>query len=257
MTKDSSKQALKDAVIAARGYWHPFHEGLLELDPDYLRAYLNFQDAPAQSGLLEPKVHEFIYIAVDGAVSHLYAPGLARHIEMALDKGATAGEVLEVIQLTMLTTLDSFDAGIGVLAEEMERRGIASAPQGIERQRAAHIALTGGWPAFANTLAAVAPHLLEPVLGYEAAPYAGGHLTPKLREFIRIAIHASPVAPQREALQRDIPRALDAGASPAEIAEVLALASAIAVHTCTFAVPALHKAAQRGASDQPPDAATP
>lgn len=256
MTANNSNQSLKDAVIRARGYWHAFHDGLLELDPGYLRTYLDFQDAPARSGTLDPKVHEFIYIAVDGAVSHLYTPGLGRHIEMALAKGATPGEVLEVIQLTMLTTLDSFDAGLGVLAAELERRGqTLAAPEGLEDRSKAHVALTGGWPRFADALAAVAPHLLDPVLAYEAAPYAGGHLTPKLREFIRIAIHASPVAPQREALARDIPRALDEGASPAEIAEVLALASAIAVHTCTFAIPALHQAMRSGAPETPPEAA--
>ena len=82
MTIDRDK--LKAEVIARRGYWHPFHEGLLELCPEFLAAYLAFQDGPARSGHLEPKVREFIYIAIDGAVSHLYERGLRRHIEDAL-----------------------------------------------------------------------------------------------------------------------------------------------------------------------------
>lgn len=234
--------ALKEAVVKARGYWHPFHEGLLQLDPAYLRAYLEFQDAPSRSGVLPSKVHEFIYIAADGAVSHLYAPGLARHIEMALEKGATPGEVLEVIQLTMLTTFDSFETGMAALAEELSARG---RPEGIGADpevRRRHERVVGGWPAFADDLARHAPHLLEPLLAYEALPYSSGHLEPKVREFVRIAIHASPVAPQPVPLRRAVGRALDTGATATEIAEVLQLASAIAVHTCTFAIPALHAA---------------
>lgn len=249
MTEKQDLDALKQAVIAARGYWHPFHEGLLHLDPAYLRAYLEFQDAPARSGVLAPKVHEFIYIAVDGAVSHLYAPGLGRHIEMALEKGATPGEVLEVIQLTMLTTFDSFEAGMAALAGELSARGHPQAAGADPQLRGRHERTVGDWPAFADDLARHAPHFLEPLLAYEALPYASGHLEPKVREFVRIAVHASPVAPQPVPLRRAVGRALDAGATATEIAEVLQLASAIAVHTCTFAIPALHAAVaarQRG-----------
>ncbi len=243
MTREEADlQDLKDAVIRARGYWHPFHEGLLELDPAYLRAYLDFQDAPARSGVLPPKVHEFIYIAADGAVSHLYTPGLARHIEMALEKGATPGEVLEVIQLTMLTTFDSFEAGMEALASELAARGFPDDAGAPDEQRKRHEKIVGDWPAFADSLARHAPHLLEPLLAYEALPYSSGHLEPKVREFIRIAIHASPVGPQPAPLRRAVGRALDAGATATEIAEVLQLTSAIAVHTCTFAIPALHAA---------------
>src|SRR5690606_31586517 len=85
----TARQQLKDDVLRLRGYWHKFHDGLMDMAPDYLAAYLAFQNAPAVSANIEPKVCEFIYIAADGAVSHLYASGAARHIEMALDKGAT------------------------------------------------------------------------------------------------------------------------------------------------------------------------
>ena len=68
-------------------------------EPGIPAAYLKFQDGPARSGHLEPKVREFIYIAIDGAVSHLYERGLRRHIEDALRLGATKEEVLQVIML--------------------------------------------------------------------------------------------------------------------------------------------------------------
>ena len=243
MTKERPNlEALKNSVLEARGYWHPFHEGLLQLDPAYLRAYLEFQDAPARSGILPPKVREFVYIAADGAVSHLYVPGLARHIEMALEKGASSGEVMEVIQLTMLTTFDSFEAGMDALALELAARGHTEVAATDSELRARHEQTVGYWPAFADQLARHAPHLLEPLLAYETLPYSSGHLEPKVREFVRIAVHASPVGPQPIPLRRAVGRALDAGATATEISEVLQLTSAIAVHTCTFAIPALHAA---------------
>ena len=54
------KEKLKAEIIARRGYWAPFHDGLLDLNPAFLDAYLKFQDGPARSGHLEPKVREFM-----------------------------------------------------------------------------------------------------------------------------------------------------------------------------------------------------
>lgn len=124
MTAKIDKENLRTQIQSARGYWHPFHEGLLEHAPEYLQAYLEFQDAPAQSGFLDPKVREFLYIAADCAVSHLYTTGLARHIELAFDAGATPAEVLEVIQLTMLTSHAPHDMGLPLLESELKKREI-------------------------------------------------------------------------------------------------------------------------------------
>ena len=94
MTLAPHLQSLKDEVVRLRGYWHRFHDGLLAWSPAFLKAYLAFQSAPWRSGALEPKMREFVYIAVDGAVTHLYASGLRRHMDDALRLGATRAEVL-------------------------------------------------------------------------------------------------------------------------------------------------------------------
>ena len=83
-------------------------------------AYLDFQDGPAREGHLEPKVREFIYIAIDGAVSHLYERGLRRHIEDALRLGATKEEVLQVIMLATAAEGQIPNAvGHAILMEEL------------------------------------------------------------------------------------------------------------------------------------------
>lgn len=241
MEEERAKKALKAQVMRARGYWHRFHEGLLEHAPEYLRAYLDFQDAPARTGLLEPKVREFMYIAADGAVSHLYTSGLARHVEMALEAGATPAEIIEVIQLTMLTAQAPHDMGLPMLAEEMAQRGLPDPPPAADHAeaRTSHQAVTGRWPRGADLALGLSPGFAQAYLAYERIPYESGPLPRKIKEFVRIAVAGAPTTLDRGTLREAIAAALDAGASPEEVAEVLQLSSAIAIHTCTGAIPAL------------------
>ena len=196
------REALKAEIIARRGYWHPFHEGLLELAPEFLQTYLHFQDAPARSGHLEPKVCEFIYIAIDGAVSHLYERGLRRHIEDALRLGATKEEVLQVIMLAKWS--------VPVL--------------------------------LVKSIVSLAPQFAEGFLGYGEVAWTVGPLAPKVKAFIGLAVCASPALLHEAGMRQHIRQALDHGATKEEISDVLALAIAIAIHTCTNAVPALVEA---------------
>ena len=66
MTDLSPKQqALKDEFIKNRGYWSDFWQDVLELDANFFSAYTDFSSVPAKNGHLDPKVREFIYIAID------------------------------------------------------------------------------------------------------------------------------------------------------------------------------------------------
>ncbi|MHA6692231.1 carboxymuconolactone decarboxylase family protein [Devosia sp. A449] len=244
--EETARQQLKDDVLRLRGYWHKFHDGLMDMAPDYLAAYLAFQNAPAVSANIEPKVCEFIYIAADGAVSHLYASGAARHIEMALDKGATEAEVLEVIQLTTLSSHMTMEAGMSALVGQMTAAGLApdvtlTAEQQARKQ--SFEALTGYWPEGGDALFTYAPGFIDAFLRYAEIPYRDGPLPRKVKEFIRIAVCASPVGPAPKGLNRHIALALKHGATPQEIADVLQLTSAIAIHTCTTTIPPLMDAA--------------
>jgi alkylhydroperoxidase/carboxymuconolactone decarboxylase family protein YurZ len=93
---EATKARLKAEVVATRRYWAPFHEGLLERDPAFLEAYLGFLHGPWRRGALAPKVREFIYVAADLSCAHLYATGAKRHMQFAMEAGATPDELLEV-----------------------------------------------------------------------------------------------------------------------------------------------------------------
>jgi alkylhydroperoxidase/carboxymuconolactone decarboxylase family protein YurZ len=114
------QQKLKQDFVEARGYWNPFWEGLLSLDPDFFEAYLEFSSVPWRKGVLEPKVKELIYTAIDAATTHLYEPGLRQHIRNALRYGATKEEIMEVLELVSVLGIHACTLGVPVLIEELE-----------------------------------------------------------------------------------------------------------------------------------------
>jgi alkylhydroperoxidase/carboxymuconolactone decarboxylase family protein YurZ len=114
------QQQLKQDFVGARGYWNPFWEGLLSLDPDFFEAYLAFSSVPWRTGTLEPKFKELIYIAIDAATTHLYEPGLRQHIRNAFRYGATKEEVMEVLELVSVLGIHACTLGVPVLLEELE-----------------------------------------------------------------------------------------------------------------------------------------
>ena len=60
---------------------------------------------PAVAGVLDAKTIELIGIALDASCTHLYAPGVRRHIQRALKFGATREEITAVLQLASMQGL--------------------------------------------------------------------------------------------------------------------------------------------------------
>lgn len=252
--------ALKEKVTVERGYWHPFHQGLLERDPDFLAAYFSYQSQPWRTGHLAPKVREFIYIAIDASVAHLYERGMRRHIEFALDHGATPDEVLEVIETTAGLGGEAIGLGIQLLAEELKAVGgedVAQrpldAPQQMLKERVTET--LGYWPVFGDAFLALAPDYLDVFLAFVGRPYQRGVLEPKIRDFVGLAVNVSPATLNQSGARRHIRQALNHGATAGELVEVIQLAGAIAIHTCTIGVPNLVEAAEaRGGWPAPAEA---
>jgi alkylhydroperoxidase/carboxymuconolactone decarboxylase family protein YurZ len=124
MATSKTHSELRDEFIEARGYWNEFWDGLLKLDPDFFKAYLNFSSVPWKTGVLEPKFKELIYIAIDASTTHLYEPGLRQHIRNALKHGATKEEIMEVLELTSVLGIHSCTMGVPVLLDELATAGI-------------------------------------------------------------------------------------------------------------------------------------
>ncbi|MDP6622825.1 MAG: carboxymuconolactone decarboxylase family protein [Alphaproteobacteria bacterium] len=117
---DERRIALKEAFTENRGYWAPFLEGLLKLSPEFFEAYLKLSSVPWLTGPLEPKVKEFVYIAIDGATTHLYEPGLRQHIRNAIGHGATKEELMEVLELVAAIGVHTMTDSVPILMKEAE-----------------------------------------------------------------------------------------------------------------------------------------
>ena len=76
--------------------------------------------APAVAGALDAKTIELIGIALDVSCTHMYAPGVRRHIQRALKAGATREEIAAVLQIACMQGLHSMCLGAPILLEELE-----------------------------------------------------------------------------------------------------------------------------------------
>lgn len=119
------QEAKKQKFIELMGYWNEFRDDLLRMDEEFFDAYFDFLTAPIRRKILEPKVIEFIYIAIDASTTHLFARGIEIHLKNARKYGATQGEILEVIQLTSALGFQSLGMGLPIL-EEMKKLAVTT-----------------------------------------------------------------------------------------------------------------------------------
>ena len=103
----------------ASGNWNPDWEPFAKLDPRWTEKVIAMAIDPAVSGALDKKTIELIGIALDASCTHLYAPGVRRHIQRALKAGATKEEITAVLQLATLQGLHSMCVAGPILLEEL------------------------------------------------------------------------------------------------------------------------------------------
>ncbi|MCS5722254.1 carboxymuconolactone decarboxylase family protein [Herbiconiux sp. CPCC 203407] len=118
---DGYQERLKAEFTEKRGYWHSFWNEILELAPEFFDAYTEFSSVPWVSGTLEPKVKEFMYIAFDTAATHLYTSGLRLHIENAVRYGASAAEIVEVMEIAATLGIHGVFEAAPILVEEARK----------------------------------------------------------------------------------------------------------------------------------------
>lgn len=97
--------------------WDPIHA----LDPQWTEKFIDMGTLPMRRGVLDAKTVEFLAIAVDASCTHLYGPGVRRHIRKALDLGATREEITAVLQLVSVLGIHSVALGAPMLVDELAR----------------------------------------------------------------------------------------------------------------------------------------
>jgi len=107
----------------ATGNWNPDWEPFAKLDPAWTEKVIALAITPRVAGVLDAKTIELIGIALDASCTHLYSPGVRRHIQRALKAGATREEITAVLQLASMQGLHSMCVGAPILLEELAAHG--------------------------------------------------------------------------------------------------------------------------------------
>jgi len=97
----------------------------------------------------------------------------------------------------------------------------------------------GYWAEFWDGFLALDPELFEAYLEFSTVPWKKGHLEPKIKELIYIAIDAATTHLYEPGLRIHIRNAFNYGATTEEIMEVYELVSVLGMHTVTTGVPVL------------------
>jgi alkylhydroperoxidase/carboxymuconolactone decarboxylase family protein YurZ len=106
--------------IRASGVWNSDWDAFLSLDADWTEKFMAMGIAPMVSGVLDAKTVEFLAIAVDASCTHMYAPGVRRHIRKALELGATKQEIAAVLQCVSVLGIHTMSLGAPILLEELD-----------------------------------------------------------------------------------------------------------------------------------------
>lgn len=245
MTEDLTprQEEIKARFIEVRKTWGEPWDAVLRLDPDFLLAYLDFSAVPWRHGTLEPKVKEFIYIAIDANATHMYLPGVRQHVAAALDAGATGQEIMEVLELAATLGIHAMNIGVPILTEVLREEGLRTGPAPLnERQeeiKAEFTANRGYWHEFWDEMLELDPELLAAYTEFSSVPWRSGTLEPKLKEFIYIAFDTAATHLYVKGLKAHIKNAIGYGATAREILEVMEIASVLGIHGVTGAAPIL------------------
>jgi alkylhydroperoxidase/carboxymuconolactone decarboxylase family protein YurZ len=210
---------------------------MLRLNVDLFEAHQKSSDIIWKSEHLEPKVKEFIYIAIDVTVTHLYEPGLRLHIKNALARGATVQEIAEVISFVSTAGLATLSMGLPLIVEEAQAVGmpVEQCDSGLQRKLATNFRERLGYiPEGLEILAALDSTYFRALTDVSAAASWCKELSPKIRAFVRLAAQITATSLNREAARIHIREALAHGATIGELVEVLELVSVVGLHSCTF-----------------------
>lgn len=237
---------LKERFTVQRGYWDGDWEAVLKLQPAYFEAYLNIRDTSQHKTRLTPKVQEFIYLAVAASTTHIHVPGVRAHVKAAIALGATPDEIMEVIGLTYLVGIHTVTLGAPILQELIEELGIESdetESRDLEKDRArikeSFIKQRGFWTDTWNPLLELDPHFFAAYTEFSSLPSKTNVLEPKVRELVTCAFDAATTHLYGRGTKIHMRNALQLGATPGEIMEMLEITSLMGIHGVTVSASVL------------------
>ncbi len=216
-----------------------------EWEPAWVDQCLKMSNDPWTSGVLPRKDVELISLAVNAACTNLSAEGTRRHIRSALDAGATRDEILMILKIASLLSIHTCSLGAPILLEEAKAAGVEPTPSDAATPVCDKMKAAGQWNRAWDAFLEIAPAWTEAIIAASLPIYSSGVLSPKLAEFLSIAVDASITHMYAPGTRRHIQTALKLGATVEEIMEVLKICVAQGIQASNLGVPILARELQR------------
>jgi len=228
-------------------------EQLREWDSAWAETCARMTTNPWTTGVLSRRFIELVSLGLNAACTNLNPDGTRRHIRAALAAGATRDEILLVLKCAAVMSIHSCSLGAPILLEEAKAAGMeptqtaaAAATPACDRMKA-----MGQWNTAWDPFLELDPVWTDAFMATGAGIYASGVLPPKEIELLSIALDASYTHMYAPGTRRHIHTALKAGATMAEIMEVLKLCVVQGVQACNLGVPILAEEMARLAQTAP------
>lgn len=242
MPSNSDKDpAASKPRIAETGPWDAALDQLREWDPAWAEACVKMSTNPWSGGILPRKLVELIGVMLNAQCTSLDPEGTRRHIRAALDAGASRDEILFVLKCAALGAIHSCSLGAPILLDEAKVAGVSTASGNAsgptpccDKMRA-----IGQWNAAWDPFYELDPVWTDQFFAVAVPAYASGVMSAKEVELLSVAFDASYTHLYAPGTRRHIKGALGAGATVAEIMEVLKLCVVQGVQSCNMGVPIL------------------
>lgn len=215
--------------------------------PAYAMAFRRLCAATEGSSPLTARERALILLAVNASVTHLHGPATAEAIAAALEAGASEADIVETLTVISGLGVHACTLGVPVLVDEFRKAGRAAEverPLG-PRQTAVKemfIAERGYWSDFWEETLRLAPDWFEAYGDLSAVPWREGHLAPKLKEFLYIAVDAATTHLYEPGLRAHYRNAMQYGATAEEMVAVLTLISQMGIESALAGLPLLEAA---------------
>lgn len=121
-----------------------------------------------------------------------------------------------------------------------------------EQIKAEFAEVRGEWDERFDPVLDIDPEFVAAYTKFADVPYSGGHLDAKTRAFVGLAVDAAVTTLHPAGIRHHIMQALLAGATPAEVMEVLECTATLAIHAMNVGVPVLTEIlAEQGIRTEP------
>ena len=230
-------------ALRAAGLFDSSLDSMAEWAPEWTEKFMTLVQDTQLTNILDPKLVALIRLNIDVTATHLYAPGVRRHIREALKLGASRAEILEVFKLASVVGIHACALGVPILENELSQAGLADevTPAGATPVCDA-VREQGMFNPLWETIYRWDPTYLENFLKMGFGLWKDGILPPLWIEFLCIAGDATITHMYEHGTQRHIEAALALGASREQILEVLKIVSLQGIEACEMGIPMLDEA---------------